>query len=944
MQTARSIFGLLVPAALATFACSSSSRSVPVDAAGVDAASPCPAQFSASDTGQPATITVDTSAVVNSFQPKLLFGINSAWFITQRDSTNTQAKVQGAGNYFIRYPGGSSSDDYHWNGTGRYDEDQHWVPSQTTFTPGFPGTETYRGTTSGSYQTPALVTDGDPSTRWLSNPDTAFPEAQWVYVDLGAAASVNSIQIVWGMPYATSFQIQTWSSLSTWPAPYQASGGTWQSTSAGIVTGTGGTQAVPFDPVSARFFRVLLTASSAGPGGAYSIAEITAYNGATQVTTNVATMSQSPTTASSTDPASAAAPQSNFDFESFMTYARSFTPAADPIVTVNVGTGTPQEAAAWVHYANVVKGYGIRYWQIGNEMDGDWETGGPLNAQDYVNRYVEYYDAMKAEDPSLVVLGPVSTPTDPSNLGDGKTFIQDFISLLHAGGMDDHVDGIDFHWYPNWQAVSDSAALATISQLGDFAASFHAWLSGTTVRANVPVFLTEYNIGLGSPNTPVYVNQLVNGLWVANALGEFIRYFGNGGGTNLWNIMGGSLTPDTSDPSAGDLGYLQHNGNTFHYQERADYWAMQMMSSDWAIAGDTRMHQLVATTTSQPSLATYADLRPDGALSLVVVNRDEVNAYSARIDVAPFVPDPAADVWTFDASHYVWKTLVKPYHAEPDTAPTHTLTCGASPSTPFTFSPASITVIRFAPPGGPTAVIPDAGSPPVAADGSAVPTYVLIDDMEGTTAPNGPIELDPGVTGLTAGYWWDWHSTGKPSDTMSPDPFAYSALTSPHETMSGITSAHAAHVACLIADLYGYCEQGFDFAQRASAAGPERIFNDISAHTGIVFWGMSPVANRVKVMIQNIDTDVAGGRCGQNDAAAEQCWDNFSTYVDFTNTWQRFEVKFSDLSQEGWGHQVPSGIFDATTAFSLYFQVNGPANATAAPVTADFWVDDVYFE
>jgi len=60
-----------------------------------------------------------------------------------------------------------------------------------------------------------------------------------------------------------------------------------------------------------------------------------------------------------------------------MTYARSFTAAADPIVTVNVGTGTPQEAAAWVHYANVVKGYGIRYWQIGNEWTATGRPGGP---------------------------------------------------------------------------------------------------------------------------------------------------------------------------------------------------------------------------------------------------------------------------------------------------------------------------------------------------------------------------------------------------------------------------------------------------------------------------------------------------------------------------------------------------------------------------------------
>jgi len=96
-----------------------------------------------------------------------------------------------------------------------------------------------------------------------------------------------------------------------------------------------------------------------------------------------------------------------------------------------------------------------------------------------------------------------------------------------------HIDGIDFHWYPNWQTVSDSVALAKISQLGVFSANLKSWLSATTAKADVPVFLTEYNIGIGSPNSPVSLNQLVNGLWVANSLGEFIRYFGNGGGTNL---------------------------------------------------------------------------------------------------------------------------------------------------------------------------------------------------------------------------------------------------------------------------------------------------------------------------------------------------------------------------------------------------------------------------
>ncbi len=250
-------------------------------------------------------------------------------------------------------------------------------------------------------------------------------------------------------------------------------------------------------------------------------------------------------------------------------------------------------------------------------------------------------------------------------------------------------------------------------------------------------------------------------------------------------------------------------------------------------------------------------------------------------------------------------------------------------------------------------VVADAGPGDAEQEREPEPNYVLLDDMESTAAPNGPIALSLGAADLSPGYWFDVSSTGSASNTMSPDPFAYEALASPHETMTGTESAHGAHVACLIADLYGYCQETFWFAQAASDDGPtvgvpaalaRPVPYDLSAHTGIVFWGRSPVSNRVKVMIANADTDPQAGNCGQSDAATEQCWDSFSTYVTFTDTWQKFEVRFRDLQQEGWGHAAPSGTFDTTTAYLLGFQVNGPASSTAAPVTADFWVDDLYFE
>jgi hypothetical protein len=70
MSQARSLFFIL--AAVAVAACSGGGGDVP------DAGPPCTSQFKATDAGQPATITIDTSSALNTFTPKLLFGLNVA--------------------------------------------------------------------------------------------------------------------------------------------------------------------------------------------------------------------------------------------------------------------------------------------------------------------------------------------------------------------------------------------------------------------------------------------------------------------------------------------------------------------------------------------------------------------------------------------------------------------------------------------------------------------------------------------------------------------------------------------------------------------------------------------------------------------------------------------------------------------------------------------------
>ncbi|MCS7208282.1 MAG: hypothetical protein NZ874_01795, partial [Fimbriimonadales bacterium] len=46
---------------------------------------------------------------------------------------------------------------------------------------------------------------------------------------------------------------------------------------------------------------------------------------------------------------------------------------AEKVICVNYGSGTPQEAADWVQYANIQRGGSVRYWTIGNENYGSWE-------------------------------------------------------------------------------------------------------------------------------------------------------------------------------------------------------------------------------------------------------------------------------------------------------------------------------------------------------------------------------------------------------------------------------------------------------------------------------------------------------------------------------------------------------------------------------------------
>src|SRR5690606_25002403 len=79
---------------------------------------------------------------------------------------------------------------------------------------------------------------------------------------------------------------------------------------------------------------------------------------------------------------------------------------------------TPEEAAEWIEYCNGdsdtpmgkiraanghVEPYGVKYWEIGNEVWGAWQVG-HCNAEQFAERCSRFAQAMKAMDPGIKLL------------------------------------------------------------------------------------------------------------------------------------------------------------------------------------------------------------------------------------------------------------------------------------------------------------------------------------------------------------------------------------------------------------------------------------------------------------------------------------------------------------------------------------------------------------
>ncbi len=199
------------------------------------------------------------------------------------------------------------------------------------------------------------------------------------------------------------------------------------------------------------------------------------------------------------------------DFDRFMALARAV--GAEPMVVVgwaNPAAGGPgleaqvRQAARWVRYANRVRGYGVRYWEIGNE---NWHRGTARPAE-MAAVVAAFSRAMRAEDPAIRL----------GSSGSGPRWWAAFLPAAAA-----HLDFVTVSLYNAWGWKSYARWLRQPEP--DLVAAIREAREAVTRHAGgrrLPVLVAETNSKDYSPGGWPGRNNLGHALVTFDTLGQLL--------------------------------------------------------------------------------------------------------------------------------------------------------------------------------------------------------------------------------------------------------------------------------------------------------------------------------------------------------------------------------------------------------------------------------------
>jgi len=353
---------------------------------------------------------------------------------------------------------------------------------------------------------------------------------------------------------------------------------------------------------------------------------------------------------------------------------------AELIMQVNLESGTAAEAAGLVKYLNKETGFRVDYWELGNEVPGDWDNA-HTTPQNYSRIIETYSKAMKSVDPTIKI-GTNWTSSDHNPANWDRT-------VMKLAG--EYIDFISIHWYPNHinathkyegrihptaeEIMSNYLVIPDIieraheiiakeapGRKGKIEITFLEWDGSWDAPPSAPLPYTE-TAGIWS---------LANAIFYADALGQFaennvtvsaqfnlqecmfglIRGWdpGEGWGGQKWDtvtIRPKAFTIEMYSRHFGDIAVESEVKNSPFYVKKRDWWPV-------TYAG------------AVPYISCYASkFSRDNKLGLILTNKDNNESHQAHIDIkAEFDGRKKCDLWILTGPDLMAHNDSKPRNIE----------------------------------------------------------------------------------------------------------------------------------------------------------------------------------------------------------------------------------------------------------------------------------------
>jgi alpha-L-arabinofuranosidase len=385
-----------------------------------------------------------------------------------------------------------------------------------------------------------------------------------------------------------------------------------------------------------------------------------------------------------------------FGTNEFIQFCRKIN--AEPYMVVNCGDGDMREARDWVEYcngsqnttlANLRRQHGfdaphnVKYWGIGNEVDGEWQIG-YKTPQEYARAYKEFAKVMRWVDPSIKLLA--------SAISNWRAEFVERIQLLLEQAPD-LIDYLAIHWYvgnPENDFNKYMAASELIEdRIGVAESLIHAMKLQRNIQRPIAIAVDEWNVWyrargetLEERNNLEEIYNLEDALVVAMHFNAFIRHAQSVKMANIAQIVN-VIAPIFTSP---DGLFLQTIFHPFEIYSRA----CGNIALDVFWTGDTFSTGEHAALRTLDVSATLDDRTRK--LSVFVVNRSQTDAQETSITL---------DGGQFAGTGRAWVVNgpdIKAENSFADPNRVHTsesaLSAGST-SLNYTFEPHSVTALSF---------------------------------------------------------------------------------------------------------------------------------------------------------------------------------------------------------------------------------------------------------